>query len=385
MKLRHGLHLAYCTNIHRGETWSQTFDALKHHTMQVRRRVCPQNAYAIGLRLGNEASKDLARTPVLQKFQKWLDKEDCYIFTINGFPYGNFHGSRIKQQVYEPDWTSPERLDYTNRLFDLLSKLVPEGVEGSISTVPVAYKSRIGGEREAQSARTHLWQCIEHIEQLSRSTGKKLHLGLEPEPLCFLENSEECIRFFNAMKKDHPGDLRIDEHLGVTYDCCHFAIEFENPHESLARLLQHKIRISKIHLSSALKLRPTLSARAALRAYADSVYLHQVISQNQSGLLERFEDIQNALDKSDSENAEWRVHFHVPLHTHPSEVFGTTSDHIEGTLDFVKDHPRLCSHFEMETYTWEVLPPALKKRNVVDQLAGEYDWTITQMQKRGLA
>ena len=140
MKLSHGLHLAYCTNIHRGESWAQTFQSLKDYTLAVRDRVATGQPYAIGLRLGADAARELADPAALLAFQKWLDREHCYVFTINGFPYGQFHGTRVKEQVYAPDWTTTERLDYTNRLFDLLAQLVPAGVDGSVSTVPVSFK-----------------------------------------------------------------------------------------------------------------------------------------------------------------------------------------------------------------------------------------------------
>ena len=131
MKLSHGLHLAYCTNIHRGEDWAQTFDSLQHYTLSVRERVCPDKAYAIGLRLSDQASRELSDPSTLLSFQRWLDKNQCYVFTINGFPYGRFHGTRVKEQVYAPDWTTRERLEFTNRLFDLLGQLTPAGIEGS--------------------------------------------------------------------------------------------------------------------------------------------------------------------------------------------------------------------------------------------------------------
>src|SRR6185503_13509896 len=140
MRLNHGLHLAYCTNIHRGETWSETFDALIRYTLPVRERVCRDQPYAIGLRLSNEASLELAQPDALEAFRQWLHQHNCYVFTINGFPYGKFHGTRVKEQVYAPDWTTQERVDYTNLLFDLLSELAPAGIAGSVSTVPVSFK-----------------------------------------------------------------------------------------------------------------------------------------------------------------------------------------------------------------------------------------------------
>src|SRR5262245_38315151 len=123
MHLTHGLHLAYCTNIHRGETWAETFAGLEKFTLAVRQRVCPDQPYAIGLRLSERAARELQGPETLLGFQKWLRAHGCYVFTINGFPYGRFHGSRVKETVYSPDWTSPERLAYTNGLFDLLVEL----------------------------------------------------------------------------------------------------------------------------------------------------------------------------------------------------------------------------------------------------------------------
>ena len=99
----------------------------------------------IGLRLSNQAARELAEPPTLLAFQKWLGQHGCYVFTINGFPYGRFHGGRVKEQVFAPDWSTRERLDYTNLLFDLLAQLVPAGVEGSVSTLPGSFKEFIHG------------------------------------------------------------------------------------------------------------------------------------------------------------------------------------------------------------------------------------------------
>ena len=200
MKLTHGLHLAYCTNIHRGDDWAQTFDSLQRYTLLVRDRVCPGRPYAIGLRLSDQASRELSEPSTLLSFQRWLEKNQCYVFTINGFPYGRFHGARVKEQVYAPDWTSRERLEFTNRLFDLLAQLVPPGIEGSVSTVPCSFKEFIKTEEQAKAMRNNLWECVDHIARVSQRAGRKLHLGLEPEPLCYLETSAETVLFFDKMR-----------------------------------------------------------------------------------------------------------------------------------------------------------------------------------------
>jgi hypothetical protein len=81
---------------------------------------------------------------------------------------------------------------------------------------------------------------------------------------------------------------------------------------------------------------------------------------------------------------EWRIHFHIPLHSPPTPLFDNTTDHLLGVLDLLQGNPALCSHLEMETYTWEVLPEPLRERSVVEQLAAEYHWTLAQLSERGL-
>jgi len=339
--------------------------------------------------LSDQASRELSEKAKLLAFQKWLERENCYVFTINGFPYGRFHGARVKEQVYAPDWTTNERVEYTNRLFDLLAQIVPDGVEGSVSTVPCSYKEFIRTKSQERAMRENLWRCVEHIAALSERSGKKLHLGLEPEPLCYLETSEETVKFFEQMRADRANDPRINEHLGVNYDNCHLAVEFEEPKDVVRRFQQHQVRISKLHFSSALKVRPTPEARAALKAFADDIYFHQVIARSATGAITRYEDLDAALSPKSEvrspKSEEWRIHFHIPLHSKPTSLFDTTSDHIVEVMDILRTNPGLCSHIEMETYTWEVLPPELKNRDVVDQLVAEYQWTLTQLARRGIA
>ncbi|MHB9009689.1 MAG: metabolite traffic protein EboE [Limisphaerales bacterium] len=388
MELNHGFHLGYCTNIHPGESWAETLANLEQHTLAVRERVCPGRRYAIGLRLGEAAARELSQPKTLLEFRHWLDRHDAYVFTINGFPYGRFHGTRVKEQVYAPDWTTSERLDYTIRLFELLAQLVPEGIEGSVSTVPGSFKEFIRTDEQVAAMRRNLWTCVEHVAALSGRCGRKLHLGLEPEPLCFLETSDEAVRFFDQMRDDRPCDHRIDHHLGLNYDTCHLAVEFEEPAVAINHLRRNGVLLSKVHLSSALKLRPTPAARERLASFADDTYFHQVIVRREDGRLERIRDLPDALRQGPADDSgegeEWRVHFHIPLHAAPAFPLGGTTDHLLGVLDLLTAEPRLCRHFEMETYTWGVMPPELRQASVVDQLVGEYEWTLARFAERGI-
>ncbi|HTG46014.1 MAG TPA: metabolite traffic protein EboE, partial [Verrucomicrobiae bacterium] len=380
MQLKHNIHLAYCTNIHRGQDWPETFQTLKQYTLPVRDRVSAGKPYAIGLRLSAQAALELSDPKTLTEFQRWLEMENCYVFTINGFPYGTFHGGRVKELAYVPDWTTNERVAYTNRLFDLLAELVPVGIEGSVSTVPGSFKPLIKTQEQVVEMRRNLWRTTEHIAEVSRRSGKMLHLGLEPEPLCYLETTAETVEFFQQMRADRPNDDRMAAHLGVNYDCCHLAVEYEKAESALERLSSNGIRISKLHFSSAMKVVPTEEAKIALRKFVDPVYFHQVIARNANGTLTRYLDLDEALQPAGATQAEseeeWRIHFHVPLHCGGATGFQTTEDHLRETMDALQKNPALCSHVEMETYTWEVLPEELKNRDVVEQLAGEYAWTL---------
>jgi hypothetical protein len=391
MKLNHGLHLAYCTNVHRGETWAQTFSALERHTLVVRRRVAPGQPYAIGLRLGHRAAEELAQPAMLTAFRHWLDANDCYVFTINGFPYGSFHGTRVKEQVYAPDWSTHERLVYTQLLFNLLAQLVPAGVAGSVSTVPGSFKPWTTNDPARRAAIfENVTACARTIAEISDRTGRDLHLGMEPEPCCQFETTQETVDFFDGWRSsdvsvESDGLLR---RVGVNYDCCHLGVEFEEPGAALDRLVQAGLRLSKIHLSSALRVKPDAAGRAALAAFVEPTYLHQVvIGSSTSGVVrKRYVDLPEALADTEPSRPddEWRVHFHLPLHAAPGAPFGDTRDHLLGALDWMKAHPEACQHVEMETYTWEVLPPAMRL-SIEDQLVNEYEWTLSEMRARGMA
>src|SRR5688500_16091585 len=295
MKLNHGIHLAYCTNVHRGETWAETFATLERHTLPVRRRVAAGQPYAIGLRLGQRAAAELAQPATFAAFRRWLEANDCYVFTINGFPYGSFHGTRVKEQVYAPDWSTPERLAYTKQLFDLIAALVPEGISGSVSTVPGTFKPWAEDSGRRAAIFSNLTACARHIERVAERTGRDLHLGLEPEPCCQFETSTETVAFFDGWRASDSSVQGLLRHVGVNYDCCHLAVEFESAATALDRLANAGLRLSKLHLSSALSVRPDAKGRAALSAFVEPVYLHQVVVGRGETVRHRFVDLPEAL------------------------------------------------------------------------------------------
>ncbi|MDB6003612.1 MAG: hypothetical protein JWR15_599 [Prosthecobacter sp.] len=390
MLLNHGIHLGYCTNIHRGETWVETWNGLKNYTLRVKDRVSGGKPYGIGLRLSQQAAVELSVPGKIDEFKAWLDANGCYVFTINGFAYGSFHGTRVKEHVFKPDWSTTERLDYTKLLFDILAQLLPPGVSGSVSTLPGSHKTFGVGADELQAIFTNLRLCREHIEKVASQSGHDLHLGMEPEPLGLFETSGETLKFFGLYFDRNPRDRDFFKFVGLNYDTCHLAIEFEDAKKSLDRITGAGIRLSKLHFSSALKLKPTPENVAKLHAFDEPVYFHQVIaSYGKDEPLRRFKDLPDALQFAEANSSglgeEWRVHFHIPIHAQPGDGFDSTRDHLIGAMDWLAANPTKCQHIEMETYTWEVLPQEMRSGDVVDQLVKEYEWTLGEMRGRELA
>jgi hypothetical protein len=260
-----------------------------------------------------------------------------------------------------------------------------------VSTVPGSFKAWTQDDPARRAAIfANLTAIGRTIAELSERTGRDLHLGLEPEPCCTFETTPETVDFFNAWR---TSDLAVDaegllRRVGVNYDCCHLGVEFESAPVALDRLVAAGLRLSKIHLSSALRVKPDAAGRAALAAFVEPTYLHQVVvGSPATGIVRRrYVDLPDALADAApvQPDDEWRVHFHLPLHAAPGAPFGDTRDHLLGALDWMQAHPTACQHAEMETYTWEVLPPALRV-SIEDQLVGEYDWTLAALRARGFA
>lgn len=389
MRFLDSAHLAYCTNVHPAESWNQTFSALKQHTLAVRDEVVGGSAerFAIGLRLSAKAATDLLAHDAreLQNFKKWLDSENCYVFTINGFPYDDFHGISVKENVYKPDWTTPERLKYTTDLFIIIAELCDRSAGGSVSTLPGSFKAFAADEHLIFA---NLYACGRFIQQLASDSGTDLHLGLEPEPLGHFENTEETLAFFQRFRDwARARDLAtecIDQHIGLNYDTCHFALEYDDFDTSLAAFASAGIRISKIHLSNALAVDPRdPSAVEKLHQFDEITYLHQVLLRAESGAVTRFADLPDffAAVKSGEldprQFTEARVHFHIPLYSQPHAPLASTRDYAAAAIAHCVADANVCQHFEIETYTWGVLPSDLQLP-LNAMLVEEYRWALTQ-------
>jgi sugar phosphate isomerase/epimerase len=376
----HQSHLAYCTNIHPAETWAETFVVLGTHVLAVRDRLRTagalqaEEAFAIGLRLSAVAARELLEGDHLVKFKEWLAATNSYVFTINGFPYGSFHGTRVKEQVFKPDWTEQTRVDYTKDLFRILAAIARPGTGASVSTLPGSHKTFHVDEAPI---RRNLIELATWLEEFAGKTGHDFHLGLEPEPLGHFENTVETLDFFERLHAEAPDAEVLRRRIGVNFDTCHFALEYDDVRASLDVMVNSGIRISKIHLSSALVLDPRdPAAVAAIRAFDEPTYFHQVLVLGSAGTITRFVDLPDFLKVGEIPGAlEARVHFHIPLDSEPSPPLRSTRRDVEEVLAWRRDNPDACQHYEIETYTWGVLPDGLQ-RPVEEQIAGEYAWVL---------
>jgi len=378
-------HLTFCTNIYAGESWSAHFAVLKESFPVLKAQLSPDKPMGIGLRLSNLASIEILQENHLEEFKQWLTGVDGYVFTMNGFPYGGFHHTRVKDQVHAPDWTTSERLDYTIRLFQILAEIIPYGIEGGISTSPLSYKPWFSNAEEREiatiNATKNILKVAEELRQVKERTGKILHLDIEPEPDGFLESGPEFIDWYEnvLLKSEKLTEDIIKEHITLCYDVCHFAIGYEPHTEIIDELKAKGISVGKIQISAALKaqLPVTVSERNAvineLARFDEPTYLHQVIAKQNDGTLIRYPDLSNALaDKENTNATEWRAHFHVPIFVEDMGLIQSTQADIKAVLDFHKSKA-FTNHLEVETYTWEVLPVSLKAP-LNDSIVRELQW-----------
>ncbi|MER5840401.1 metabolite traffic protein EboE [Streptomyces prasinus] len=372
MRFRHPdgstVHLAYCTNVHPAETLDGVLAQLRDHCEPVRRRL-GRDRLGIGLWLAKDAARALVTDPsALRGLRCELDRRGLEVVTLNGFPYEGFGAEEVKYRVYTPDWADPERLEYTTSLARLLAGLLPDDVpDGSISTLPLAWRTAHDPER-AEASRTALRTLAERLDALQELTGRSLRIALEPEPGCVVETTRDAIGPLTAIGHDR---------IGVCVDTCHLATSFEDPHTALDDLVRAGVPVVKSQLSAALHAEhPHLpEVREALRAFAEPRFLHQTRTSTAAGL-RGTDDLDEALAGGTlPDGAPWRAHFHVPLHAAPAAPLTSTLPVLKSALTRLVGGPHpLTRHLEVETYTWQALPPELRPKGraqLADGIAAE--------------
>jgi hypothetical protein len=380
------LPLSYCTNVHPGLTVAQVERGLTEFTVPAGQRF--GSTMAAGLWLAQPVIRELLSEPEQTKrFAARIAELGLCTYTLNAFPFGDFHSERVKENVYLPDWTQPSRLEYSwdcaRVLAELISATLPSGTEGSLSTVPLGFKTLATAADFEPNCIRNLIELARRLAQLAAETGQIIRLAIEPEPCCVLETTAETIAFFRRLR-DRAANERVldavEQHLGVCYDVCHQSVEFEDVADSIASLARERIRINKVHITCALQLTQpcaNAAAREALAHFVEPRYLHQTFARSATGDIRRVLDLTAELARTPaSEFAEadcWRIHFHVPVNAERIGPLETTRADLKRALLAVTkldDAP----HLEVETYTWNVLPGG-DKPDLITGLAHELSAT----------
>jgi hypothetical protein len=381
MRFRHPdgsiVHLAYCTNVHPAEDVDGIVRQLRRFAGPVRRQLGVPSL-GVGLWISAEAAASLAGDPAeLDRLRGELAGQGLEVVTLNGFPYRAFHAPVVKRRVYRPDWADPARLAYTVDLARLLAVLLPGGVEeGTISTLPFGWRAP-WSEGSAEAARLQLRRLADELAELSARTGRRIRIGVEPEPGCVVETTEQASALLFDLEPDW---------IGVCLDACHLAVQFEEPGAAVATLASAGVPIVKAQVSSALRVaRPRSRAAAArLAAFAEPRFLHQT-RERRGGVVSGVDDLGEAMAGGLPGDGEWRVHFHVPVHANGGQ---TTQQELAETLATLVGGPApLTRHLEIETYTWTVLPEDSRPGHdgaLVVALAREVEWTRRRLLELGL-
>jgi hypothetical protein len=390
-------HLSYSTLVHPGDNWEQMSHSLRTFVPQVKARVSPNQPFGLSLRLAAPSAEMLARDGAARDdLKRFLAEKDLYLYTVNAFPYGAFKDTIVKEQVYEPDWRSEERTQYTINVADILADVAPEGLASSIQSAPLGFKPRVTGPDVVDSYTEHVLRVVAHLVGIEQRTGKTVTLALEPEPHCFLETTDETIAYFtnhlysgrsaerlaklaNLPISDSIGALR--RHLGIVFDIGHQAVGFEDIPVSLQKLVGAGVPILKLQEVAAMHM-PNVTDETieALQRFAKTVYLSQTV-EKKNGKITKFLNLEDAFAarKADPGPREWRTHFHVPVFLDDlGGAFGTTRFALEQALKMHKEKP-LSGQLEIETYTWDVLPDHLKTGDIVDYVCREIEWVRGQL------
>lgn len=385
-------HLAYSTLVHPGDTWEEMRESVETYAPAVKARVSPHAPYGVSLRISAASAETLTADGAERaRFRRWLDDHDMYVYTVNAFPYGPFKGRVVMEQVYEPDWSTEDRVRYTTQVADILAEITPQSIAPSIQTAPLAFRPKVTSAQDVDLLTENLLRVVAHLVELEQRTARRVKLALEPEPYCILETTEETVRYFQdriwsaegTRLLTHLTGLPASEvaglarrHLGVVFDICHQSVQFEDIAASLRLLRDSGVPIFKLQAAAALCVpQVTPEAVEALMPFTDTIYLSQT-TESRDGQLTRMLNLSDAIDAWRADpggEREWRTHFHVPVFLDDLGGFRTTRTQIETALSVHLDTP-LSDHLEIETYTWDVLPAHLKTGDIIEYVTRELEW-----------
>ena len=389
-------NLTYSTLVHPGDTWEDMKASLQQYVPEVKKRISPDKPFGVSLRLANSSVETLMAQPQERAWlKKFLTDNDLYIFTINAFPYGPFKNVVVKENVYEPDWTTDQRTKYTMNIADILAEVTREVDEPTIQTAPLAYRPKVTDQAYQDKFNENIYRVIAHLMNLEKRTGRRIKLAVEPEPYCFLETIPETVEWFQRkiysliaaqqISKISGNPLSevfgaVRRYLGVVLDICHQSVEFEDITGDIELLSQAGIPIFKLQEAAALRVdNVTPEIVEELKKYTGTIYLSQT-TELRNGVITRFLNLEDAIAawEKDPGPREWRTHFHVPVFIDSLGPFKTTRSGIDDALRVHAKTP-LSNHLEIETYTWDVLPAHLKTGDITEYVVRELEYVRDEL------
>ncbi|MBG6084585.1 metabolite traffic protein EboE [Zhihengliuella flava] len=360
--------LSYCTNVHPAEDLEGVIRQMRDYAGSIR-RAAGLEALGVGLWLPAGLARHLAASADDRAaLRAVLEAEGLVLHTLNAFPYGGFHDDVVKHAVYRPTWADRARLDYTLDCAAILADLLPAGADGSISTLPLAWRHP-WTEQDDDVATAAFAELSTRLEQLRQSTGRTIRVAVEPEPGCVLDTISDVAGWLG----DRLSRGIDPNYVGVCVDACHLAVSFADPAAAIAEIDAAGLRVVKVQASAALHVDdPSVpAARSALAGFVEPRYLHQVRELSADGVRSA-DDLDAALAELPGQGP-WRVHFHIPLHHRPAVPLDTTVEDLRQTVAEVARLPYGPEvHLDVETYTWSVLPDA--GVGLIDGIAAELDW-----------
>jgi sugar phosphate isomerase/epimerase len=365
--------LSYCTNVHPAEDLEGMLNQLRTYAGPIRAKA-GLNSLGVGLWLPAVLAEELASSSSDRiALRELLTQQRLFIHTINAFPYGGFHNDIVKHDVYKPDWADPLRLEYTLNCAEVLADLLPDNVDGSISTLPLGWRDPWPEEKDIEATAAFV-RLSEGLRDIKARTGRTIRVAVEPEPGCVLDDVADVVDWLAARI---PAGID-PEHIGICLDACHLAVSFADPADSVRLITEAGLRVVKLQASAALHVQdpsqPT--ARDALDAFREPRYLHQVRELASDSVLQ-VDDLSEAIGTLPGAGP-WRVHFHMPLHHVPPVPLATTTDVLRSTVEAVRRAPHgESAHLDVETYTWSVLPKGTE--SLVDGIAAELVWATNEL------
>lgn len=389
--------IGYCTNVHAGNTLEQTKAQLLEHAVAVRQQLDPTQPLGVGLWLAHSTATQILEENRVTEFAQFLSEAGLIPYTLNGFPYGDFHQEVVKHDVYLPTWRQSARTEYTLKLIRILDALLPAGQEGSISTLPLGWGNPRWSDEQLEQSAAELHRVVDFLYELEEETGRLIYLCLEPEPGCMLQRSGDLAEFFEQYLLAKTPE-RSRRYLRVCHDVCHAAVMLEGQREALRNYSAVGMLIGKVQVSSAvivpfqeMSAKDRTVAFEELGAFTEHRYLHQTMVQRSGGTPTFHEDLLPVMtatrQSSDSRSGglaeelagqQWRIHFHVPIYLERFGKLETSRSDILECLECLRDFPEL-QHLEAETYAWNVLPPGLQHDRLADGIAAEMKWLADQV------